>query len=431
MSFVFLAAGFAALAFVVLGRAEVARGRAVGFASILLFAGTRVQFDRLGWIVTALVALIIFAGYLRGGGRAWRFDVRWLLLALLWLSLVISDIFAGGLALQEILLVGLLSMSAALLAVRFTAMDGGAFRKSVILNGWVQLVLGLYEVLAGVPIWGYGLNRSGTSLFVQYNEILPIDVPRLEGGTGHSIVFGLAISLAIIAQWSVMRSRPAFVRVALAAPLVIGFLLSGSRSVLLAMLAAAAYLVFSKAGKVRWQWKVSVAIAGVGVLIGSASFLADTVREFTLTGSFTNRLESLNSIENLTQRPVFEVIIGSGYGSLDRLFDEGFLAQSTSFRVVDNLGVTLFAIGGVLSFLIFLALLIIGWVRSSYQNRALLLLFIVMSFSFDYIFWFSCMTVLSVLLLADGPRVRRERTGPEAGESVVVRKELRLVNVRR
>lgn len=413
MIYLLLVCGFVGAMWIAFGSEERARGRATGMIIALLTVGTRSQYDRTGFFVLGLVALVAFVGLIKGRPPEKRgSSAVWFLVAL-WLTLILAEYVGGSADLSLMIRVALVSIVVAVLGRSFSENNMLSFLKSLVVVAWIQVAFACLEIFTGVPIWGYEMNRAGTGYFVQANQIVPISIPRLEAATGHSIVFGFVLVLGIVAQLLLMRRKSLGLRVLAVLPLLAFLVLSGSRSVILALLAVLIYAVLVPGSGLHWGWRLLALVVGVAGLVLGSTALSASLNEFTRTGSFTNRLESLNSLYNLSLRPPFEIIFGSGFSNADRLFDQGFIDQSTSFRVIDNLWVSLYAFGGILAVVLMIAVFLAAWWKAGATRRLLLVVFTVMSFSFDYMWWFSCAAILSVLLVAEVEEVEHPRRGIE------------------
>jgi len=102
-----------------------------------------------------------------------------------------------------------LAVVASVVASRFTPADLRAFLIGIVGVAVLEVVLGLAEIFAGKPIpWGYGKYSSGVEVKLP-NPFLGDGVFRVEGSTGHPIVFGtvMVIALCLVVLTPLVRRR--------------------------------------------------------------------------------------------------------------------------------------------------------------------------------------------------------------------------------
>jgi hypothetical protein len=349
---------------------------------------------------------------------AWhRHRVRWTApTLLLGLSLACAAVSSGHdgtlLELVPALLTGALLVGCCALAAACDPGDVPVLVRGVVLLALAEAAVAAASSLLGLAApWGY-LGRSGSTFGT--NDLLPALAGRATGTMAHPIPLGTLLAVAAVLSLTAAHgwSRP--VRLLAAVACTGGVLLSGSRSAALA-LAVALVCTLVVPGVVRLApvWRC------VGVLAGAAAVVAVDVTSLRAvsslegTGSLTHRLGALDAAGRLLDRPLVESLLGSGTGSLQRLFAQGYL-QTDGFFAVDNQFVTTLALGGLLGVLALGAAVVVGLLRGDRATRPAALVVVVLFFSFDVLQWNATAVLLAVLL---GLR-RHERTRTEAAPAV-------------
>ncbi|ROS47972.1 hypothetical protein [Frigoribacterium sp. PhB24] len=283
--------------------------------------------------------------------------------------------------------------------------DVTIFVRGLVGLGFVQVVLGALELtVTHRPIpWGYKVLATGRS-FVSDNKILPGGLVRVEGTLGHPIPYAVFLAVCLVVVLVARRAFPAWFAAVAVLVLSAGILLSGSRSVVAAVLLAVTYVLTTSEARTR---AMKIVLAGLAVVAGSAALaseIVDAVGTLVSSGSYENRMGALRSVPGLLARPALEVAFGSGFGSEPELYARGFLPQD-GFTVVDDQLVTTFATFGIVGVACFVVALVVAVVHASRAGRAVLVVMIVMLFSFDYLVWFSMSALLWAFSgLADPPR---------------------------
>lgn len=275
--------------------------------------------------------------------------------------------------------------------------------RGLVVLGAGQALLGIVEltVLHRPVPWGYEVLADG-SVFTSANKILPGDLTRVEGTLGHPIPYAVFLAVCLVVLLSRPRAFPAPVVVLVVVLLSAGLLLSGSRSVVAASLAAGAYLLVTsdRSGRVlNVLVSVVASVVAVWLLLDE---IADGVSTLVASGSWENRVGAVASVPGLLGRPALEALLGSGFGSEPELYARGLLPQG-GFTVIDNQLVSTLAAFGVVGVLALVAALVVGFARAARMGRAVLLVMVVMLFSFDWFVWFS-MSALAFGAAAWAPR---------------------------
>ncbi len=292
-----------------------------------------------------------------------------------------------------LLRLALLATMLGIVATQFSRRDRAIALSGLLLAALIQSFLGIIEFVFQLPplLWGYGQRADGSEA-LYYSTILEGHV-RVQGSYGHPIPYATIIVLGIVVLVAQRNKRSRFIFVLLLSALGAGLLFSGTRSALLALTIALCYLLLVSTSSTH---RVRNYMLAAAVLIGTfiyASEVRALVADLVQSGSFTNRLGAIESVPGLFGRQPLEVILGTGWGSEPSLFAAGYLQQN-DFGVVDNQFVSTFATQGLIGFALFSLLFIISWRRGDAEQRALLLIVLVMAFSFDFVRW------PSVLVLA-------------------------------
>lgn len=276
----------------------------------------------------------------------------------------------------------------------------------------LESVLGLVQLVTGAfPTWGY--QGDGARAVVGANELLSgLGFGRAVATFGHPVPFGMvcAVGLALVSSPRLVM-RP-WVRVLLAVTIGGGLLASGTRSAALAaavgMIAA---VLFGRSGDRRpLRLVVTVLAAGLAAVWLNWYF---GISE-SLQGSFslTHRVNSLTGGLRLLDRPVVEVLLGSGPDGAARAFTGGFITDDGSLAI-DNQLVWSFAVGGLVQLVALIVLLARAVAGLVSVGSDLALLFVVMLFSFDFLAWNATMTLFVVLIAS--PWLSRRPAGAGAG----------------
>lgn len=268
--------------------------------------------------------------------------------------------------------------------------DVRVFLRGLVGIGVAQVVLGVVELTVTrrpVP-WGHKVLATGRS-FVSDNKVLPGDLMRVEGSVGHPIPYAVLLAVCLVVV--VVAERGVFssaARWAVVPVLSTGILLSGSRSVLTAVLLALGYVVLTtdlSHRAVKIVSSVSVVVVA-GVLL--ASEVVSAVAVLVASGSYENRVGALRAVPGLVARPPTESLVGSGFGSEPELYARGLLPQE-GFTVVDNQLVTTLATFGLIGLVLVVGVFVVGLTRTSRTGTAVTIVMATVLFSFDYLVWFS------------------------------------------
>jgi hypothetical protein len=293
------------------------------------------------------------------------------------------------------------------------------FLRGLVLIGVAESVAALYELLVlGRPgFWDYTTSSDSPAGVTLPNPFLGDAVLRMAGTTGHPIALAFLLSVATSVVCADRRVVPSpWLRRVILAVLAAGLLAAGTRNAAIALVAASGYLVTTSDARRRGlRIAVSVTAGGIAIALGAEALLVQ-VGALIDSGSYTNRAGSIASVPGLVgDRPILEVLTGSGWGSEGRLFERGFLNQN-GFGIVDNQFVTTLATAGVIGLALLVSVGVSAWRHGDRTVRSVLVVVVVMAFSFDFMRW-AGVTLLVFGLLAIHPRTAPRTGAPPSTES--------------
>lgn len=280
----------------------------------------------------------------------------------------------------------LLGVLAVVVSAQFSVADRSTAIAGLLTAAVVQVVAGVMQSLSGTPpLWGFGRDDGGAAVVYQ-NPLLGDTVIRWQGTAGHPIPYAMVIVLALITVLATRMARRRKWVVVLVLAYGAALFFSGTRTALLAGLVAVCYLfLLSGQSKHRfWNYLAAVVIISGAYLLDFG--LRSGVDELVDSGSFTNRQDALTSIVKLMGRSSSAVLFGNGAGSEQTLFAAGLLQQN-GFNVIDNQLVTTLATQGILGAALLITIFLAALISGDRTKRALILVLIVMLFSFDYLRW--------------------------------------------
>lgn len=294
----------------------------------------------------------------------------------------------------------------------FSAEDRRVLVGGVIALAFAESMLAVTEAFVThqpVP-WGYNVGEDGRAPTAR-NALLP-GLLRVQGTLGHPIPFAVVVAAALLLVLARWRSAGPVLRWLVAPLFVVVLVLSGSRSVVIGVVAGGLVMLWSSstAGN-RVHRVLSVLGATVVAWICFAGDLLVLVAALVQTGSWTNRAGAFEAVPALLGRSPLEMLFGSGFGSDFELYDRGFFPQD-GFRVVDNQLVTTLGTGGVVGALLVFVLFVLSWRTGDFVRRGLLTLFAGLLFSFDYFGWPSMLLLLCAVVVLPGPEQTVEQVAP-------------------
>jgi hypothetical protein len=349
---------------------------------------------KVRWALTAaVIAVVLNAVYHHVDRVRWTAPVT--LISVLYLSSTLSVLHHGTPPdMIDGLLTGVLLVGVLLLATTCGRADVLFVARGIIVLGLAELLVALLEAFAGVAApWGY--LGSGQSV-VGTNPLLPFIDGRSMGTMAHALPFGTLMATAAVLAMFTRWTRWWQWRLLTVVALSFGVLLSGSRSAVLAAVLAIALGVFLPGRRhavlVRFAAVVTTAIILFTVDLSELPIFTSLEG----TGSLEHRLGALEAAGRLVDRPILEMLFGSGAGSLSELFASGFL-QVDGFFAVDNQLVQTFAVAGLVGLLCLLGVVVLGLARGDRSTRPAALCVFAMFFSFDILAWQSTALLFVVL----------------------------------
>ncbi len=244
------------------------------------------------------------------------------------------------------------------------------------------------------------------------NVLLPILTGRSQASFGHPIPFAVFLSVAVLillhAAIATKRWRFAFGVVAA----LVGLLLSGTRSAVVALLVALlVYLV----ANIRWRRVLGIA-AGAG-LIAIGGLLTDLPKLLSLDNTFESSVSFIHrtlvaeSWASLWSQPATQLWIGAGAGATAELFRSGTVRGARNLVYFDNTYISLFALFGLVALVLFAGVLL--WsTRGGALAMSVAAFIAVMGLSFDEQQW-----QITLVLLAFGALMPRALGSLPAGQS--------------
>lgn len=401
-----LAVLVAAILFWVVPRDRVLSWSAVAILAVAtVFANNSVP--RSLWVAAFAFSIVVAVlALLRAGSRR-RPPAAFWLLAVIWLWIVVGALLAHSYSAQRLLIYAATSVSIGLLCARMSADD-----RRVVLRGllWVMLLqtaIGVWDVFlgGGTPLWGY------RGSLVPTNHLFSADVTRAQGTMGHPIVFGMFAGLGFILAWSNQiglgwRARLLWLGVA-----ATGLVISGTRSAIAAVAATVVFHLVLRPSIAVWIRNVVIGgtIAGIIAILNFG--ITERVNALIDSGSWVHRLASLTSVPTLVGRDPGEAWFGSGFGSEQSLFQDGYIKLTYGLEVVDNFWVYLLGTTGIVGVSIFLGCIIAAFVMADRQGRVMLAYVVAMGFSFDLFVWLFIGVLFGFLM----PMSSRLETEPIGG----------------
>ena len=392
LELVLVGLGAAFLFAVLLGRRDSSAGIALGSALLLVSLGTRGQTDRTGGALFIIILLILLIPIFRMPAQPERSFPTATLILMFGVAVLPTAVGTP----DDMALLARIAVLTVLTSIAATRVDRANMRiilRYLLAAGYVHLAFAVVEAFQGRPVWGFQ-QRADSTDFVQSNELFTTSIARLEGATGHSILFGLTLAVAIFAVFTLRGLK--FHSVAMSIPLIVGVAFSGSRSTILAIGLTLCVVILSKSVRLHFLVRIGLIGAVLVVLLQAADYISAVSEALQESGSFRHRLEGINSADELLQRPFLESLFGSGYGAKDQLFQRGFF-QDSEFEIVDNQFVFTLGTLGIVGVAILCAFLASALYRTPPFAKFVVITLGIMMFSFDVMTWFFTIMLLAVL----------------------------------
>jgi hypothetical protein len=247
----------------------------------------------------------------------------------------------------------------------------------VVATGCALAVAAIVETFVADSLIWFS-QRGGQSA----HALIPGGV-RAEATVGHPLVLGFVLLAALLLLLTRFGGPVAVFALVL---LVVGIVATGSASVILVGVLAGCYSLWRRwTGFLRTTAFV-VALAAATVLL-LAGILPGGLLDEVSGSNASHRAASVAAIPSLlTERPVGEVLIGSGWGANAGLYSSGVI-QASGSNAIDNQWVTTLAHGGVLGCVALVCFTYVSLRRTRSDYHPVLLASFVMFFSFDLLTW--------------------------------------------
>lgn len=284
----------------------------------------------------------------------------------------------------------------ALVSAKATATDFLVFTRILVGLAVSQVVVAILELTVLTdPIWGYrNTTLDGTGVVIRYNPFLGDSIARAQGTLGHPIMLAMLMLVTVlICASSVTRSHTMLRVIGVSAGLA-GLLLSGTRSAILSLVVAIAYLLLSASGFLMKSRNVLLIIVAAGTIYVGDFGTRDVVNDLMTSDSLGHRIDGWALALGLFDRGPLAVVFGSGMNSESTAFANGYLQQD-GFAVIDNQLITTFLISGLIGTVLLFASIVMAFISTVRYGRGLIIGVTVMFFSFDVTTW-----VISFALLA-------------------------------
>lgn len=327
-----------------------------------------------------------------------------------WAFLAVGVLVHGSYSLPRMVAYFGLGVVVTLVTTQTTVADRRVLLRSVLAIACAEAVWGLVEVAAHLtPLWGYRGD------YVRTNPLFADEVARAQGSMGHPIVLGLLCGIGVVIAWSNQVRIRHSLRFGALLVTAGGVVLSGTRSVLLALVVALVVHLLLRGRLGSWLRNAALVVVG-----GSLVFLLDfgisrLVDELVASGSYVHRIGSISAIPALLGRPLGESLWGSGFGSEVSLFERGYIAKTFGLEVVDDFWVYLLGTTGIVGAAGFLAICVWAFVRADRQGRTLVTFLVVMFLSFDVMVWTYAGILLTMFFVLPA-----EPRGPRPGSATSV-----------
>ncbi|WP_144756124.1 O-antigen ligase family protein [Curtobacterium pusillum] len=284
--------------------------------------------------------------------------------------------------------------------------------RSIIVIGVAEFAYAAAQAVIGLqPIWGRVASQGIDNPFAE-------GIDRVQASFGQAIVYGFFSAVIAFLAWSDAARLHRGLRPVVFCVLLGGLFLSGTRSALVALVGAIAVHALMRPGLLRWVRNLAIALIGVA-LVGLLDFGVRALATEALdSGSWLQRLGSVNSVPRLLSRTGHDFWFGSGFGSDQELYRTGLLTSPYHFTVVDNFYVYALGTMGVVGLAALLVPLVVGFVTTGRTGRGTIVVLAVMCAAFDLLAWRSTAAVFVLLLVIDPAHgvMLRLRTDDATGE---------------
>ncbi|EIC07906.1 hypothetical protein OR221_1897 [Microbacterium laevaniformans OR221] len=198
--------------------------------------------------------------------------------------------------------------------------------------------------------------------------------------------------------------------------------LSGTRSAVLAMLVATAYILLRSFRMSRLPLYALVTIAILGFVIAIDLPSALGLGGIQSTASYTHRAATIMSIGEALSEPFGSVFFGHGYENVVGLFASGTIGGTDQITVPDNEYFRTFLGAGFVGFALLLGSVIRSLRHAAASSGALVVVVAISLFTFDGLGWNSVATLFYFALgaaAASSSRLAVRRSGGLVGSKSV------------
>ena len=300
------------------------------------------------------------------------------------------------------------------LAVYAMASCCSAFERLFVIRALVALsvvesYLGLTEILGWLsPVWGY--DRIGwNGLERPYESELFEGQIRATGTLGHPLLlaFLMVVSIALIV--GVRPFKSSLITGFCVASCFMGIVVASSRS---GILIAAVLLAFSARSVVTRLWVGCVFGIVLAVLFKFGDLASiPALQRFGSSNSVAHRSSSVGALGSLLQDQGFvPTVLGNGFISARRLYENGTLPYAGGFYAIDNQFVSILVVSGLIGLACVVALF--GWclLRGGGPYRWSVGAILAQFFTFEVLMWPSSLAITLVILVFAGLSASRGRT---------------------
>lgn len=294
-----------------------------------------------------------------------------------------------------------------------------------LIQGGIVFLGIMQAALCGLETLVLGARISG-SVTGGFHPILT-DAVRAEGTLGHPLVVGMVMLAALaLTLTSSLRVQTKCIYTSI---LLLGIFACGSSSVYIAAILTL-FINYIGSGSFAFRtMKFIVAAVGSLYLLLGPSIIEPIASDVSGVNS-THRLNSIIAFPRLlTERPLVQALIGSGWGTAKENYQSGYLINDNFFSV-DNQFTTVMMASGLVGMALFVVAILTALKKTHPSSRAALLTLIFMFFSFDVLSWSATAVLFIVLAGHRGPTRQRQgeqqSKGNDVGEPYNARGQLRV-----
>jgi hypothetical protein len=379
---------------------SVVRGAALSLSFFVLAIFGHNGLPREIWIpVSAFVLIVLVIAVARSGGVSKSSNPMFIVLCGWWGFVAMGVLINGSYSPQATAGFILTVLAMVFVATRLNRQELKVVLLGFLLVGGFEVAWALAELITNAtPLWGYRGD------LIRENPLFAGAVPRAQGTMAQPIVYGTLMGVVVLIAWSnaIIQLGPRLRILALGVGLA-GVVLSGTRSVILAVVIAIALHILLRKSLGRWLRNILLAGAITTVVAVVGFGIGDKINDLMTSGSWLHRLGSLQAVPALLARPEGQAFWGTGWGSQEALFDKGYIPLTYGLKVVDNYFVYVLGTSGIVGVVLLLAMCAFAFFRAAHQGKMLVTFCVCIFFSFDIGSpWLYGMCLLSVCLCLPG-----------------------------